>query len=83
MSKDFKESCNENSDEGYFLESWCSISWKITWPLQWFIFFAWKKLKTDKVEKLLNNLHDEKKYVIHISNSKEALNHELLLKVIT
>ena len=33
-----------------------------------------------KIEKLVANLHDKKEYVIHIKNSKEALNHQLILK---
>ena len=37
-------------------------------------------MKTEKVEKLVANLHDKTKYVIHIKNLKQALNHELVLK---
>ena len=33
-----------------------------------------------KVEKLVANLHDKPKYVLHIRNLKQALNHRLVLK---
>ena len=33
-----------------------------------------------KIEKLVANLHYKTEYVIHIKNSKEALNHQLILK---
>ena len=35
-------------------------------------------MKSEKVEKLVTNLHDKTEYVIHIRNSKQALNHELI-----
>ena len=37
-------------------------------------------MKIEKVEKLVANLHDKTKYVIHIRNVKHALNHESVLK---
>ena len=37
-------------------------------------------MKTEKVEKLIGNLHDKTEYVIHISSLKQALNHRLTLK---
>ena len=37
-------------------------------------------MKIEKVEKLVNNLHDKTEYVIHIRNLKQALNHGLVLK---
>ena len=38
-----------------------------------------EKIKINKVEKLVPNLHDEKNYVIHIGALKQALNHGLAL----
>ena len=32
-------------------------------------------MKIEKIEKLVANLHDKTKYVIHIRNFKQALNH--------
>ena len=44
------------------------------------ISFIPVKRKTEKVEKLVANLHDKTEYVIHIRNVKQALNHGLVLK---
>ena len=33
-----------------------------------------------EIEKFVANLHDKNKYIIHIRNLKQALNHELILK---
>ena len=37
-------------------------------------------MKTEKVEKLVANLHDKTEYVIHIENLKQVLNHGLVLE---
>ena len=37
-------------------------------------------MNIEKVEKLVANLHNKNEYVIDIRNSKQALNHGLLLK---
>ena len=37
-------------------------------------------MKTEKVEKLVTNLHDKTEYDIYIRNFKQALNRGLLLK---
>ena len=37
-------------------------------------------MKIEKLEKLLDDLHDKTEYVIHIRNLKEALNYGLVLK---
>ena len=42
--------------------------------------FLPEKMKIDKTQKLVCNLRDKKKYVVHISISKQALNHGLKLK---
>ena len=42
--------------------------------------FLPERMKTEKVEKLVANLHDKTEYVIHIKNLKQALNHGLVLK---
>ena len=42
--------------------------------------FCLKKIKIEKVEKLVANLCDKNEYVIHIRNLEQALNHRLVLK---
>ena len=37
-------------------------------------------MKSEKIEKLVTNLHDKTEYVIYRRNLKQALNHELILK---
>ena len=37
-------------------------------------------MKIEKVQKLVANLHDKTKCLIHIRNLKQALNHGLVLK---
>ena len=42
--------------------------------------FLPERMKIEKVEKLVTNLHDKTDCVIHIKNLKQALNHGLILK---
>ena len=42
--------------------------------------FLPKRIKIDKWKKLLCDLHNKKKYVVHIKSLKEALNNGLKLK---
>ena len=42
--------------------------------------FLPERMKIDKIQKLVCNLHDKKKYVVHISILKQALDHGLKLK---
>ena len=43
--------------------------------------FLPERMKIDKTQKLGCNLRDKKKYVVHISILKQALNHRLKLKL--
>ena len=42
--------------------------------------FLPERMKIEKVEKLLANLHEKNEYVIHKRNLKQPLNHGLALK---
>ena len=42
--------------------------------------FLPKRIKIDKCKKLVRDLHNKKKYVVHIKSLKQALNHGLKLK---
>ena len=55
-----------------FVNVWC-------WLSQWFTIFTWR-LKIEKANKLVANLHDKTEYGIHIRNLKQALNNESVLK---
>ena len=43
-------------------------------------YFFPEKMKLEKVENLVANLHDKTEYATHIKNLKQALNHEFVLK---
>ena len=44
------------------------------------LLFLPERMKFEKVEKLITNLHDKFEYVIHRRNLKQALNHGLVLR---
>ena len=46
------------------------------------LFFLPERMNIEKIDKLVADLHDEKEYVIHIRNLKQALSHGLGLKCI-
>ena len=78
-NEDFVKSYNGESDEGYFLEDDVQYPEKLH-ELYNDLPFLPKRMKIEKVEKLVANLHDKTEYVIHTRNLKQALNHELALK---
>ena len=62
-----KKNYNKESVARYFLEV----------DVQYFendLPFLSQKIKTEKVKKLVTNLHDKTEYIIHIRNLKQALN---------
>ena len=79
INEAFIRNYNEESDEGYFLEVDVQYLEKLH-ELHNDLPFLPKKMKIEKVEKLVAHLHDKTKYVIHIKNLKQTLNHELVLK---
>ena len=69
----------KNSDKGYILEV------DVDYPSKLHKFhsdmpFLPESVKIDKTQKLVCNLRDKKKYVVHISILKQTLNHGLKLK---
>ena len=70
---------NEQSDEEYFLAFDVKHFEKLQ-ELHHDLPFVSKRIKIEKVEKLVANLHDKTEYVIHIRNLKQALNYGLILK---
>ena len=76
--KDVTKSYNQESNKGYFLEADVQCLEKLH-DLHSYLPFLPERMKIEKFEQLVANLHDKTKYVIHIKNLKEALNYELVL----
>ena len=79
FNEDFIKNYNEESDEGYFIKVGVQYLEKLH-ELHNDLPFLPERMKIEKVEKLVANLHDKTEYVIHIRNLKQALNHGLVLK---
>ena len=80
FNEDFTRTYNEKSDKRYSLEVDVQYTEKLHELHN--LSFLPKRKETEKIEKLVANLHDKTKYVIHIRNLKQALNHGLVLKKI-
>ena len=70
---------DEDSDKGYILEVDVKYPRKLQ-DLHSDLPFLPKRMKIDKSKKLVCNLYNKKKYVVHIRSLKQALNHGLKLK---
>ena len=79
FNEHFFKKFNEESDEGYFLEVNIQYLEKLL-ELHNDLPFLTERMKIEKVEKLVANLHNKTEYVIHIRNLKQALNHGSVLK---
>ena len=78
FNEDFIKSYDENGNIGYFLEV------DIDYPKELFnlhkdLPFLPESKKVNNVEKLICDIKDKKKYVIHITALKQALNNGLRL----
>ena len=79
FSENFIKIYDEESDEGYF------VVVNIQYPKKWLqlhndLSFLPERMKTEKLEKLVTNLHDKTENPIYIRNLKQVLNHGLILK---
>ena len=81
INEEFIKNYNENSKKGYILEAGVKYPKKSHDSHSDFPFLP-KRMKIDKCKKLVCNLKNKKKYVLHIKSLKQALNHELKLKKI-
>ena len=72
--KSVKSYDKKNSDKGYILEVDVDYPSKLH-KLHSDMPFLPERIKIDKTQKLVCNLRDKKKYVVHISILKQALNH--------
>ena len=81
INEEFIKNYNGNNDKGYILEVDFKYPKKLH-DLHSDLPFLPKRMKIDKCEKLVCNLRNKKKYVVHIKSLKQALNHGLKLKKI-
>ena len=64
INKDFIKNCNEDDDEGYFLEVDVQYP-KNLHSLHSDLSFSLERMKIEKVEKLVADLHDKTEYYTH------------------
>ena len=70
---------NEGSDKGYFAEVKVQYLEKLH-ELHNDLLFLPERMKIEKFEQLVANLHDKNEYAINIRNLKQALNHEIVFQ---
>ena len=70
---------DQDSDKGYILEVDVKYPKKLH-DLHSDLPFLPRRMKIDKCKKLVCNLCNKKKYIVHITSLKQALNHGLKLK---
>ena len=81
INEDFIKNYDENNDKGYILE--VDVKYlKRLHELHSDLPFISERMEVNKCKKLVCNLFNKKKYVVHINALKQALNHGLKLKKI-
>ena len=81
INEEFIKDYNENDNKGYILE--VDVKYlKRLHQLHSGLPFLPERMETNKCKKLICNLSNKKKYVIHVNSLKQALNHGLKLKKI-
>ena len=81
INEEFIKDYNENDNKGYILEVDIKYLKKLH-ELHSDLLFLPERMEINKCKKLVCNLYNKKKYVVHIISLKEALNHGLKLKKI-
>ena len=79
FNENFTKNYDENSNKGYFLEVDVEYP-KSLFNLHKDLPFLPEREKILKCNKLVRNIRDKEKYVVHIRALKQALNHGLILK---
>ena len=79
INEEFIKNYNEHSYKGYILEVDVKYPKKLH-DLHNDLPFLPKNMKIDKCKKLVCDLRNKNKYVVHIKSLKQALNHGLKLK---
>ena len=79
IDEEFIRNYNEDNDKGYILEIDVKYPRKLH-NLHSDLPFLPERMKIDKCKKLVCNLRNKKRYVVHIRTLKQALDHRLKLK---
>ena len=79
FNENFTKKYDKNSNKGYFLEADAEYPKKL-FNLHKGLPFLSERKKVKKLKKLICNVQDKEKYVVHIRDLKQALNHGLELK---
>ena len=79
IDEKFIKNYDEDSNKGYIFEVYVKYPRRLH-DLHSDLPFLPKRLKIDKCKKLVCNLRNKKKYVVHIRSLKQALNYGLKLK---
>ena len=80
LNEDFIKNYNGESNEGYFLVVGVQYLEKLHELHNDFQFLR-ERMKIEKVQKVVANLHENTEYVIHIRILKQALNHGLAFQI--
>ena len=80
-NEEFIKNYNENDNKGYIIEVDVRYPKRLH-ELHSDLPFLPERMKIDKSNKLVCNLFNKKKYVVHINSLKQVLNQELKLKKI-
>ena len=81
INEEFIKNYNQNNKKGYILEVDVKYPKKLRDSHSDLPFLP-KRMKIDKCKKLVCNLQNKKKYVVHIKSLKHVLSHGLKLKKI-
>ena len=81
INEDFIKNYDENNGKGYILEEDVKYPKRLH-ELHSDLPFSSERMEVNKCKKLVCNLFNKKKYVVHINALKQALNHGLKLKKI-
>ena len=81
INEDFIKKSDENNDKGYILEVDVKYPKRLH-ELHSDLPFLSERMEVNKCKKLVCNLFNKKKYVVHKNALKQVLNHELKLKKI-
>ena len=81
INEEFIKNYNENDKKGYILEADVKYPKKLH-NLHSDLPFLPERMEINKCKKLVSNLYNKRKYVVHVNSLKQALNHGLKLKKI-